>query len=363
MSSPALWSLLHDAFGDGRDRLLAEVIGRVTSDALRALPLAGLKALHPGVKSEVWEAFYQVREAETDRLATLQALGVEVIRIGQEGYPPALYDLYDPPPILYRRGAPLPEGQAIAVVGSRKCTHYGKDVAERFGRDLSLAGCLVVSGLARGIDGQAHRGALKGPGGTLAVLGCGIDVVYPAEHKKLVQEIFDHPRGTVLSECPLGAQPLPFRFPRRNRIVAALSQGVLVVEAAQKSGALITVRLANEIGRDCFAVPGLITSSASQGPHALIQDGAKLVTKAQDILEEYGQLQLFEAPESKPSQVPLDGDQEKVLACLSAVPLSLETIVEKTGLPVHQVVTAMSLLEIYGLAQEVVGRQYKKQEG
>lgn len=362
MSSPALWSLLHDAFGDGKDLLLGQVVSRVSTDALRSLPLAGLKAIHPEVKLEIWEAFLRLRSQEERRHQDLTRLGIRLLRLGQPDYPQALYELYDPPPFLYQRGQDVTGGLSIAIVGARKATHYGKEVAEKFGKDLSHAGVSVTSGLARGIDGRAHQGALKGPGGTVAVLGCGVDVIYPAEHGDLAQEILGHPRGTILSECPLGSQPLPFRFPRRNRLVAALSRGVVVVEAGQKSGALITARLANDLGRDVFAVPGLINSTVSKGPHLLIQDGAKLTTQIQDILDEYGQQTLFVQEKPGPVHPPLDPDQKKIFACLSPVPLGLEVIVEKAGLPVDRVMTSLSLLEIYGLIEETVGRQYRSRQ-
>lgn len=362
MSSPALWSLLHDVIGDGKDLVLGEIISQVTTDALRSLPLAGLQAIHPNVKSGVWEKFVELRSREAERARLLRDMNLQLLILGRTGYPKALYDLFDPPAILYQKGRNIPDGLSIGIVGSRKCTHYGRDMAEKLAADLSAAGISVISGLARGIDGRAHRGALRHGAGTVAVLGCGIDVVYPAEHASLYEEILAHPAGTILSECPLGSQPLPFRFPRRNRIVAALSRGVLVVEAAERSGALITARLANDIGRDVFALPGLVTSSVSMGPHRLIQDGAKLVMEINDILDEYGQQALFTPEEEKPVRPTLDEDQEAVYACLSSVPLALESIVEQTGLGVDQVIMSLSLLEIYGLAEEVVGRQYSAKQ-
>lgn len=355
----AVWTLLHDAIGDTKDVLLTEVMEHSDAQELCTLPIQGLKRLYSNVNSTSWNVFSELRTS--DRIAAradyLKKEGILVLKVVDADYPGRLLQMYEPPALLYHRGAPLRESLQIAMVGSRKATHYGKDVAKHLAEELSTQGVTVVSGLARGIDGQAHRGALSGYGGTVAVLGCGVDCIYPREHAPLLKDILDHPAGTVLSECPLGSPPLPYRFPRRNRIIAGISNGVLVVEAAEKSGALITAQLALDAGRDVFAVPGMITSLVSKGCHALIQDGAKMVTKAADILAEYDQPSLFSEESDHPAP-DLSADELKIFNVLSAVPTSLEDIVMQCGLAVDQVTTILSLMELNGYVEQLVGRQY-----
>ena len=221
-----------------------------------------------------------IREAERAR-----QLGVSFLTYKSSDYPPLLREIFDPPLLLYARGnAALLEAPSIAIVGARKPTAYGKAIAERLSSDLAIRGLAIVSGLARGIDSCAHRGALEQNGKTIAVLGSGIDVVYPAEGKKLFAEIAE--KGLLLSEFPVGSFPAPQNFPIRNRIISGLSLGVVVVEAAQYSGSLITARLAMEQNREVFGVPGSLSNRFSWGPHVLIKQGAKLVQDWQDVVEE-----------------------------------------------------------------------------
>jgi DNA processing protein len=209
---------------------------------------------------------------------------VAVVRRGTPEFPALLEQIPDPPQQLYVRGK-LPPSFMVAVVGSRRATPYGLHLARRFGRELAERGVTVVSGLARGVDGEAHRGALEAGGLTIAVLPAGLDAIYPPEHRELAEAIAY--QGALVTEMPEGTAPLPGRFPVRNRIVSGLSRGVLVVEAAQRSGALITARLALEQGREVFALPGNIDNPLTEGTHALIGDGAKLVSRVGDILEEF----------------------------------------------------------------------------
>ena len=203
----------------------------------------------------------------------------------EASYPDALRWLPDPPPVLYARGELLPQDRlAIAVVGSRRPSRYGRSMAERFGAELAEQGFTVVSGLARGVDGLAHRGALRAGGRTIAVLGCGVNRVYPPEHRGLCEDICA--QGAVLSEFGFDTRPQRWNFPRRNRIISGLTLGVVVVEATERSGSLLTARHAAEQGREVFAVPGRIDVESSRGAHRLIQGGAKLVTGAGDILDE-----------------------------------------------------------------------------
>ncbi|RMF83499.1 MAG: DNA-protecting protein DprA, partial [Nitrospinota bacterium] len=206
-------------------------------------------------------------------LANIERYGVQILTLSDPDYPPLLKTIYDPPPVLYVQGnLCLQDQYAIALVGSRTPTSYGRLVAERLAQDLARRQITVVSGLARGIDGCAHRGALKGGGRTIAVAGCGLDIVYPPEHRRLKEQIIK--QGACLSEFPLGTQPERMNFPLRNRIISGLSLGTVVVEAGERSGSLITAEWALEQGREVFAVPGNITSAASRGTHKLIKAGA-----------------------------------------------------------------------------------------
>ena len=220
------------------------------------------------------------REAEQAR-----QLGASFLTFRDAAYPPLLKEIFDPPLLLYARGAiELLGAPGVAIVGTRRPTQYGKVMAERLASDLAGRGLVITSGLARGIDSAAHRGALQVNGKTIAVLGTGMDVVYPAENKKLFADIAE--KGLLLSEFPLGSFPAPQNFPIRNRIISGLSLGVVVVEAAQYSGSLITARLAMEQNREVFGVPGAVTNRYSWGPHVLIKQGAKLVQDWQDVVEE-----------------------------------------------------------------------------
>src|SRR5277367_2675283 len=219
-------------------------------------------------------------------LAAAQAAGVKLLTWDEPEYPVRLREIYDPPPLLYVRGnIELLGKHLISVVGSRRPTPYGNQMAERLARDLAERGVVIVSGLARGIDACAHRGALSSAtGSTIGVLGCGIDVIYPKENKKIFAEI--QQRGAIVSEFPMGTFPAPQNFPIRNRIIAGMGLGVVVVEGAQYSGSLITARLAMEFGREVYGVPGNVTQPSSFGPNQLIKQGAKLVTGWEDVVEE-----------------------------------------------------------------------------
>ena len=228
--------------------------------------------------------------------------GNRIVTLADSAYPPALLTMPDPPPLLYVKGRlDLLQARAVAIVGSRSATPQGIDDARRFALALSDAGLAIVSGLALGIDGAAHRGGLSGSGGTIAVIGTGADLVYPPLHHALAHEIASN--GTIVSEWPLGTPARPANFPQRNRLIAGLSSGVLIVEAAMRSGSLITARLANEMGRDVFAIPGSIHAPLSRGCHRMIKQGAKLVETPDDILEEFGftvQSEVAASPVSKP---------------------------------------------------------------
>ncbi|MGU7814559.1 DNA-processing protein DprA [Burkholderia sp. AW49-1] len=272
---PAVLRALLDAFGSPTALLRAsdQAIGAASS-------AAAARAVRTSERNDL--------DARTDAtLAWLDAPGNALVTLNDPVYPPRLRDLHDPPPLLYVKGRlDLLHARGLAVVGSRHATPQGLADATHFSHALSDAGLVIVSGLALGIDGAAHRGGLDGRAGTLAVIATGADLVYPARHRPLAHEIAA--RGAIVSEWPLGTPARAAHFPQRNRLIAALALGALVVEAAPRSGSLITARLANELGRDVFAMPGSIHAPLAQGCHALIRDGAKLTTTPLDVLEEYG---------------------------------------------------------------------------
>ncbi|WP_323119494.1 DNA-processing protein DprA [Burkholderia alba] len=271
-------------------------------------------------------------------------------------YPPSLAALHDPPPLLYVKGRlDLLHARAVAIVGSRNATPQGLADAERLGRELSDAGLAVVSGLASGIDGAAHRGGLAGASSTIAVIGTGADLVYPARHHALAHDIAV--RGAIVSEWPLRTPARAAHFPQRNRLIAALAGGVLVVEAALRSGSLITARLANDMGRDVFAIPGSIHAALSQGCHALIRDGAKLVETAADVLEEFGLTRM--APSAPAKRAPPAGragdDEEALLAAIGYGPVPLELLAGRTGFADEQLHRLLLQLELAGRVTSLPG--------
>ncbi len=269
----------------------------------------------------------------------------EIRRIARRdpAFPPLLLAIHDPPPQLFLRGsadAALLFEPAVAVVGARACSSYGRSVTRSLARDLAAAGLVVVSGMARGIDGEAHRGALDGGGRTVAVLGCGIDRDYPAAHVELSRRIGEN--GLVVSEYEPGIEPAPWRFPARNRIIAGLCRATLVIEARERSGALITADFALEEGRDVLAVPGEITSSLSAGTNALIKLGAVPVTSAGDVLELYGVAPAVRAV------TPLGSAAEALLARLSSSALTADELVRATALEPGESAAALMELELAG---------------
>jgi DNA processing protein len=287
--------------------------------------------------------------------------GIEIIDRDSENYPQRLAEIYDPPSVLFVQGKLRPENSiAIAIVGSRHATNYGIMMAESLGRGMALAGFTVVSGLARGIDAAAHRGALQVGGLTMAVLGSGLLNLYPAEHANLASEIRN--QGSVISEYLPFQAPKSGAFPQRNRIITGLSLGVVVVEAGERSGALISARLAGEQGREVFAVPGRANSRMSRGCHALIKDGAKLVESVDDILEELGPLATPAQIDSEqtirhPAELQLTEQESLVLQQIDVEPTPIDLVVEKSGLPVARVLSTVSVLEIRRLIRRVSGNK------
>jgi DNA processing protein len=282
--------------------------------------------------------------------SSLAARGLRFVGRGEVGYPLLLRELHDPPPGLFLRGSGAVEllGQhTVAIVGARACSSYGSQIARLLGRELAAAGLVVVSGLARGIDGEAHRGALESGGCTVAVLGCGVDRDYPAAHAQLGARIAE--RSVVVSEYAPGVEPSPWRFPARNRIIAGLAAATVVVEARERSGALITADFALEAGREVFAVPGEITSTLSAGTNALLRLGATPLTSPEDVLEALG---VDAAPNSAPE---LGETPARVLEALAREPSGIDGLVRKTSLDAAAVATALAELELVGAVVEADG--------
>jgi DNA processing protein len=292
-------------------------------------------------------------------LQWLQELHHHIITFHDTRYPAQLKELPDAPPLLYVRGDPdyLLQPQ-LAMVGARNPTAAGRSSAQEFAKHLSDAGITIISGLASGIDGASHEGALQGLAGTIAVVAHGLDIVYPAQHQDLAQRITEH--GAVISEMPIGTQPQRGLFPRRNRLISALSLGTLVVEAAQKSGSLITARYAIEQNREVFAIPGSIHNPMAKGCHRLIRQGAKLVETASDILEELC-ITSAESPEypkkpdkntpekPKDSTQTLDPDHQKLLKCLAYEPASIDELVNNSHFTAAEVASMLLIMELEGI--------------
>ena len=279
-----------------------------------------------------------------------------IVTLGDADYPQLLLQTADPPPLLYVKGRlDLLNRPSLAIVGSRNATTQGTENAADFARALSEAGITIVSGLALGIDTAAHRGGLAGPGSSLALVGTGLDIVYPARNKKLAHELAA--KGTLVSEYPLATPPLANNFPRRNRLISGMSLGCLVVEAALQSGSLITARFANEQGREVFALPGSIHSPLAKGCHLLIKQGAKLVDAANDILEE---LKLAAAPPTARAVPELDAEQASLLEALGFEPCELDALCVRAGLGADVVSGVLLKLELLGLVENLPGGRYQR---
>jgi len=281
-------------------------------------------------------------------------------------YPKALRELTDRPPVLYIKGRwPLPEGFSIGIVGTRRATPYGLEAAERFTLDLVSRGVMTVSGLAAGIDGCVHRTTLQEGGWTVAVLGHGLGHLFPKENKVLFDEIAK--RGTLVTEFSYDTPPRASHFPQRNRIISGLSQGVLVIEAGHRSGALITARYAAEQGREVFVVPGSIYNPQSQGCHRLIKEGAKLVESMEDIFVEYGLNAVIPECLSRPplgtpmavgNDSNLNPTEKELVKLFSSIPLSVDELVELSGMPVDRLAEVLLSLELKGRIQAMPGQRY-----
>jgi len=295
--------------------------------------------------------------------------GVKVVSCFDEGYPANLKEIYNPPIVLYMKGELTAEDKySIAIVGSRRASRYGLQTAERLGCELASRGLTVVSGLARGIDACGHKGALKAKGRTIAVLGSGLANIYPPEHIKLAEEIAKD--GAAISEFPMNMEPYKDNFPRRNRIISGLCLGVIVVEAARNSGALITADFALEEGRELFAVPGQARAATSAGTNMLIRQGAKLVESADDVIEELDEVikghmkatAKMALGAGKISKIPggLNESEAKILAVLKNAPISVDEITEETGLPPAETMNCLTRLELKSFIKRLPGKFYAR---
>ncbi|MDA8219875.1 MAG: DNA-processing protein DprA [Dehalococcoidales bacterium] len=314
-----------------------------------------------GLESRALEAVLAARErvSPAREVDLLHQRGVRAITLADEDYPERLRQIYAPPAVLYVHGEIIPGDElAVAVVGTRRATMYGREAAERLAADLAANRVTVVSGLARGVDTVAHRAAVDVGGRTVAVLGSGLDVIYPAENKRLAEAIRE--QGAVVSEYPLGTKPDAANFPPRNRIISGLSLGTLVVEAGEESGALITADFALEQNREVLAVPGPIFARTSRGTNKLIQQGAKLVLCAQDILDE---LNLTSAPQQLEMRELLAAEggnavEVSLLKVLSQEPQHIDEVCRQSGLAIADVSSALAMMELKGLVRQLGGMHY-----
>jgi DNA processing protein len=291
-----------------------------------------------------------------EEMEKIERGGARVLTWDDPTYPPRLLNIYNPPPVLYVKGEILDEDQwAVAVVGTRGATVYGKEAARQIAGGLARNGLTIVSGLARGIDSEAHRAALDAGGRTIAVLGSGVDVIYPAESRRLAQAVIE--RGALVSEYAIGTRPEASNFPPRNRIISGLSLGVVIVEAGERSGALITADFALEQGREVFAVPGNIFRKKSVGTNKLIQQGATPVLSVEDILEELNLTMVSEQAEVR-AIVPENETEAALLEYITADPVHVDEIGQKSGLPIAQVSSTLALMELKGMVRQVGGMNY-----
>lgn len=342
-------------------RRMAILLHRFASpQAIWEAPVEELAPL-PGFSEVATKIASSRSEKAIDReLAQAKKLGVRIVTLFDPDYPPLLREIETPPAVLYTKGVvTIDTTRTIAIVGTRRASRYGRAVAQRLAEDLGRLGLVVVSGLALGIDTAAHRGALKARAQTVAVLGSGFLHLYPASNKGFAEQIAKS--GTLVSEYPLDTRPAKWTFPQRNRVLSGLSRGVIVVEAPERSGALITARFALEQGREVFAVPGPVTSTASVGTNCLIKDGAKLVETIEDVLCEFpdlAELGKMAPAEPKVAVTPLSEAQRRVYDLIGLEPIHIDEIIARGDLSPTEASHTLLVLQMENLIQEVEGRRY-----
>lgn len=312
------------------------------------------------MKDKVIDSIYKYKNADINPyINKLNVNNIKLITYYDDKYPETLKNIPDPPPVLYVKGnEDILNEMGISVVGSRYCTYYGRQMSQEFSARLSEMGFTIISGMARGIDSQAHRGAISINGKTIAVLGSGLDVIYPKENRTLYEEITK--KGAVISEFPLGTQPFKQNFPQRNRIISGLGIGVLVVEAGVKSGSLITASLALEQGKEVFAIPGNINNKTSKGTNKLIKDGAKIVTTLDDILEEYEMRNDLKEKIEDQRVKNLSKKLIKVLNYVNNEPTNINMIANASGIRMHELIPMMNSLVLTGYIKELPGKFFVK---
>lgn len=340
--------------GAVRFRVLLEAFG----DAERAwhAPIDALR--QTGLSARIIENLLSARKSlDLAQIHTRMAQqGIQALTWEDEAYPRRLHEIDQPPPVLYVRGSLTPDDQwAVALVGTRRMTGYGRQVTEELAATLAQQGVTVVSGLARGVDAVAHQAALTAGGRTLAVLGCGVDVVYPPEHRRLAEQIIA--QGALISDYPPGTGPDAANFPPRNRIISGLSLATVVVEAGETSGALITARFAADQGRDVFAVPGQIYAPSSKGTNRLLRDGAQPMLSPADVLESLNLSRVVQHQEARRA-LPADPLEALLLGVLSREALHIDEIQARASLPVEQVSAALAMMELKGMVRQLGGMNY-----
>lgn len=351
-----LWLSLSESLTISARRRLLENFG-----SYHALPERFPSGFHGLAGDKAIEELNTLKGIGVDKLLLrLEELGIQLCFLGDTDYPGPLASIPDAPDVLFYRGR-LPEGEyrALSIVGSRRETRYGRNQAFSIARDLAREGVIIVSGLARGIDTAAHRGALDAGGSTIAVLGSGLNHIYPQENEKLAEEIISS-GGAVITELPPAAAPLAFRFPVRNRIVSGLSQGLLLAEAREKSGTLITVGHALDQGREVYALPGEVDSPGSCIPNRMIREGARLCTCAQDILEDMGWAEVRPAPQQLSfQQIEATDAQRPIVDALMEDEKGFEELLDLTGLDAASLNRELTMLELEGAVDALPGRVYR----
>jgi DNA processing protein len=335
-----------------------ELLERFRSpDVVFKTPVSALvdTGIHPTVAQAI-AAFDQWKTVETE-LQKLARTHAQLVTRADDNYPLNLTHLHDPPPFLYVHGDLLPTDRfAIAIVGSRSASTYGRTMARELARSLAEKGVTVVSGLARGVDAEAHRATIAVGGRTLAVLGSGVDVIYPSEHRSLAQEVTTH--GALVSEFSLGSKPDAMHFPYRNRVISGLTLGTVVVEANEKSGSLITARCALEQNREVFAVPGNVTSDRSRGPHRLIKEGAKLVEGVEDILNEIAPTLVSTSPVPTIPLLDLEPHEKQLVDLFGDDPIHVDVLISKSGFGAARVLEILLGLELKGGVTQLPGTHF-----
>lgn len=290
--------------------------------------------------------------------------GIKIVGREDGNYPASLLNIYDPPPVIYSLGELMPDdGRAVAIVGARNPSSYGLEITENFSYSLAKAGVTVISGMARGIDTAAHRGALKAGGRTIAVLGCGLDTIYPPENRKLFVDI--QKSGAIISEFPLGTSPNPGNFPRRNRIISGLSFGVVVVEASLKSGSLITARHALDQGREVYAIPGNVNSPGSKGTNSLIKEGAKLVERPEEVLEDILPQGSFTATSLEAAGRPerefkMTDHEKNIFSSIGPEPIHIDDLAKACSMEMKNMTSTLLSLELMGAVRQLPGKMFTK---